>query len=765
MNLLNELKRRNVLRVGAAYVVTAWLVVQVVETLFPIYGLPESALRLIINVLATGLIPVLVLSWVFEWTPEGLKREQEIVKRGAASLKAARRLDRIILVVLALALGYFAFDEFVLEPRHDAREAELQRAEINQAKAQGRAEARAVSYGDMSIAVLPFRDMSPESDQEYFAEGIAEELLNILARESRVRVISRTSSFSFKDRALEIPEIANRLKVGHILEGSVRKDGDMLRITAQFIEARSDTQLWSQTWDRKLENVFAVQDEIAQSVVASLETEWFGTTRGGSPEAAARANPRAYELVLRGRYLLNQQDTEALDRAQRFYEQAIEVAPDYAAAWGGLARTLKVQLDWKRLDVADMTPRIEAALERALSLDPRDADALATRGRMLMNSDLEAARTHYRTAITVNPSDADAYRWLGLTYLSSDPLAYRDNIRQSYLVDPTNRFTNSHMVLALNRFGRFDEALTVAHDYYQLEPGDWLPLQWAGEIRGYQQRFGEALKYFYFVHREQPQVLGPYSNLIWLMVQTGFEQDLTEAWIREFRTRAGEHYLRSPPDVFPEVGFHVLSGRGERGIQLLEEVQEHGRLADEAIVNFAIRADRTFARARALIERNLGGEQVDSLSPEKLMSPMFADYVLVLERAGEHEKAVRLADAIRRVIEVQLEEGVLYDGFMWPLRVRLAELHASASNTQEALKSLRNAVDSGDRICLPCLRVFPHFDGLRGDPGFESILQELDRQLAMTLARLSEQGMLMTPDAVRSLDEFDFIPLSDIAVR
>ena len=228
MRILEELKRRNVLRVATAYIVTAWLVVQVVETLFPVYGLADEAIRLVVNVLVIGLVPVLVLAWVFEWTPEGLKRDAEVDREKPVSLAAAKRFDRVILIVLALAVGYFLVDKFVLDPQRQAEQAVQQQAEVEQARREGVAEGLQ-SKGEASIAVLAFEDMSPGDDQEYISEGIAEDILNLLRRMPQLDVRSRTSAFRFRDSDLSVPEIAEDLGVDHVLEGSVRLLGDRIR--------------------------------------------------------------------------------------------------------------------------------------------------------------------------------------------------------------------------------------------------------------------------------------------------------------------------------------------------------------------------------------------------------------------------------------------------------------------------------------------------------------------------------------------------------
>ena len=312
----DELKRRNVLRVAIAYLVVSWLLIQVADTIFPAYGLPDSALTILITILAIGFVPVLVLAWAFELTPEGVKRDQDVDRSTPASLAAGKNLDRLIIVVLALALGYFAVDKFVLGP---ARDVEL----VEEATLQGRAQALAESYGEKSIAVLPFINMSSDPDQEYFSDGISEELLNLLAQIPELRVISRSSAFSFKGKNIAIPTVAEQLNVAHVLEGSVRKVGNRVRITAQLIEASSDSHLWSQSYDRELDDIFAVQDEIASAVVAALKLTLLGPALH-----VKETDPEAYTLYLQARHLLLQIREEHIPQAEALVRRALELDPD-----------------------------------------------------------------------------------------------------------------------------------------------------------------------------------------------------------------------------------------------------------------------------------------------------------------------------------------------------------------------------------------------------------------------------------------------------
>jgi TolB-like protein/TolA-binding protein len=418
MLILQELKRRNVFRVGAAYVVVAWLLIQVAETIFPLFGFGDTPARIVVIVLAIGFLPALVLSWIFEFTPDGLKRDGEVDRSLAIDLRNARRLDRIIMVVLVLAVGYFAVDKFVFSESREASIAE-------QAREEGRSEALVNSYGDKSIAVLAFEDMSSAGDQEYLSDGIAEELLNLLAKVPDLRVISRSSAFSFKGQSVEIPEIARRLNVAHILEGSVRKSGNRLRITAQLIDARSDTHLWSETYDRVLDDVFAIQDEIAETVAGRLESTLLGTVQKSAP-----VNPAAYEILLESRYASRQGTAEAYLRSNDLADQALQLVPEYVDA---------------------------------LVIKAKNYSNMAEAGVLPREESYELAREMAASALEAGPDQAGAHSvtaWVALYYLNDKVLAARHFERANQL-DPANPATLSSAAGFLLKLRRFDKAIAV----------------------------------------------------------------------------------------------------------------------------------------------------------------------------------------------------------------------------------------------------------------------------------------------------------------
>src|SRR5213595_3051949 len=261
-NIFSELKRRNVIRMTGLYLVGAWLLVQVAGTVLPMFGAPEWLPRTIVVLLAIGFVPAVISSWVFELTPQGLKREQEVATEQSITPQTGRRMDRTIIVVLVLALGYFAFDKFVLTPRREA--ALMTSAPPN--------ESRSI-INAKSIAVLPFENRSEDEANAYFADGIQDEILTRLSKIGDLKVISRTSTQRYQSKPRNLREIAKQLGVANILEGSVQKAADQVRVNVQLINAQTDSQLWADTYDRKLTDLFAVETEIATKIADTLQAK------------------------------------------------------------------------------------------------------------------------------------------------------------------------------------------------------------------------------------------------------------------------------------------------------------------------------------------------------------------------------------------------------------------------------------------------------------------------------------------------------------
>jgi adenylate cyclase len=404
MSFIGQLKRRNVFRAAAAYVAVAWVLMQVAEVAFPAFGLTEHALRLLIIALAIGFIPAATLSWVFELTPEGLKRERDLDRSGPLVARTNRLLDRGIIVLLGLGLSYFAVDKFLLDPaRVEAR--------VQEAVQQGRSEALEQQFGDKSIVVLPFRNLSSDPEQEFFADGMSEELINLLARIPQLRVISRTSAFAFKGKDVELAEIATKLKVSHVLEGSVLRAGDRMRITAQLIDVSTDSPLWSETYDRTLDDIFAVQDDIAARVVSQLKLKLLGQVL-----TRRRIKPQAYVLYMQARQLLDRWSNP--ERSYAMLQRVLELEPRYADGWMGLSRwffhcgTENDRDFCRQFSREEAMRRSDEAREKALRIDPDNAIAIsyAAWGRAFVDKDWAGAAPGFERALRLDPSNPEVLR-------------------------------------------------------------------------------------------------------------------------------------------------------------------------------------------------------------------------------------------------------------------------------------------------------------------------------------------------------------------
>jgi adenylate cyclase len=546
MSIFNELKRRNVLRVVTAYVVAAWFIIQVVETIFPIYGLSDASVRVIITLLAIGLLPAAIFAWIYELTPDGIKLEKDVDRSSSTTSKTGKTLDRIVMVVLALGMTLFAVDKFVLAPERQAQEVVTATATARQ---EGRMEGLIESYGETSIAVLAFADMSPAGDQEYFSDGIAEEMLNLLAKIPELRVISRTSAFAFKGKNIEIPEIARRLNVGHILEGSVRKSGNQIRITVQLIEALTDTHLWSETYDRPLNNVFAIQDEIAAEVVQQLQV-----TLLGAVPTVEETDPEAYALFLQAKQQRGRQTAESLDSAVVLYLKAIAMDANYAAAWKGLATVYCDQANFDTRSMEDLYELCRDANQQALKIDPDYAQAHVGLGWVATyhDSDLVAAAKHFQRALALEPTN---FTVLGNSTVLLRALGRPEKLIaiSKYLVrrDPANPIAYDSLGQHYAIEGRFDEAVTAFTNAVLLAP-DMLGAHYnRGSALLFNGEAQSALEDFLQDTDEEYRIKGSAMALYTLGRHAEYEAALTE-----LKERWGEQWPSEVAQVYAWVGDH-----------------------------------------------------------------------------------------------------------------------------------------------------------------------------------------------------------------
>ena len=461
MIFLEKLRRRNIFRVAVTYLVSAWLLIQIADTIFPRIGFSYEAVSYIIYALAIGFVPTLVFAWLFEFTPEGLKKEEDIERSVTSVQTSSRKLDIAIFTILLTGIAYFTFDKFVLDPKRD--EVLVEKAVKTAIEL---AELAAAQATDASIAVMPFVNMSSDPEQEYFSDGLSEELLNLLARIPELRVAARTSSFAFKGEKIDIPGIAERLNVAHVLEGSVRKSGKKVRITAQLIRGTDGYHLWSETFDRNLDDIFTTQDEIAALVVDSLKL----TLLSGTPRARV-VDSDAYALFLQGRYFNDRRGQENWGKSVTAFKQALQIDPDYAEAWAGLSITYSQQASWGFIDREKGISLAREAVKRALALEPKLPEAHASLGwiRMVYDFDWHGADSAYQEATKLAPGHATVLRAAAVLAFTLGRLdeAIEINLR-SIVRDPLNQGSHQNLGLVLMHAGRLVDSAQKYHHVLEL---------------------------------------------------------------------------------------------------------------------------------------------------------------------------------------------------------------------------------------------------------------------------------------------------------
>src|SRR6266513_2667467 len=452
MNFFTELKRRNVYKVAVAYMVAGWALSQGIAQVFPVFDIPNWIIRLIVLLIILGLPIALVLAWTFELTPEGIKRTET----ADAMPETARQKKHTWIYVVVIG-GVFSIGLFFLG-RYSAKNATPRQSE-------------AATVSQKSIAVLPFDNLSRDPDNAYFCEGVQDEILTRLAKVSDLKVVSRTSTQHFKSSPDNLPQIAKQLGVMHVLEGSVQKSNDQVRVNVQLINALTDAHLWAETFDRKLTDIFAVESEIAKSVAENLNARLNGRAEEVLAERPTE-NPEAHELYLKGRYLWNRRNTASLRKAGDYFQQAIDLDPNYALAYAGLADVHSLLPIYAGTAPKDDVPKALAAARKAVELDGNLAEAHTSLGNaLLFNGQLKLAEQEFRRALELNPNYATAHQWLAecLQGQGRFPESLTENDR-AHELDPLSLIINASYASSLSGAGRYDDAVKQARKALDLDP-------------------------------------------------------------------------------------------------------------------------------------------------------------------------------------------------------------------------------------------------------------------------------------------------------
>ncbi len=443
MNLFAELKRRNVVRVGIAYALIAWVVLQAADFGLQVIDAPNWILQVFVLAAAIGLPVVLIFSWIFEMTPEGIKRETEIDRSASVAPQTGRKLDRAIIIFGVLVIATIAIERFWPGAETTAQKVSDPISDATQ------------SAYVKSIAVLPFVNMSADADNEFFSDGVSEEILNVLADVPDLKVASRTSAFRYKNSDLAIEDIADELGVNHVLEGSVRKSGNQVRITAQLIHADDGFHLWSETYDRQLDNIFAIQDEIAGNIAQVLQVQLLGA--GKNYTTVQDLSPENYEKFLKARFLLRQRNENAINEAMALTRSVLEENPDFPVGMTQLAEALVQQ---NSMGEADRLLEVQQLANRSLTLEPNLAAAHMIKGELAQRNlqPLEAI-TQLERAIELNPSEPRPHHWMGIILANAGYLdRARRELETAVELEPDHANANGYLGFVLLLQGDYEGA-------------------------------------------------------------------------------------------------------------------------------------------------------------------------------------------------------------------------------------------------------------------------------------------------------------------
>src|SRR5213596_20598 len=446
-NFFAELKRRNVYKVAISYAVVAWLLMQVASQIFPFFEIPNWAVRLVVLLLIIGFPVAMILAWAFELTPEGLMRTEvadELPKKSGRS----SAWIYVIIVAGAIGAGIVFFGRYT-SSRQSPKTAEK------------------------SIAVLPFENRSEDKANAYFADGVQDEILTRLSKIADLKVASRTSTQHYKSMPENLAEIAKQLGVAHILEGSVQKSGDAVRVNVQLIKAANDSQVWAETFDRKLTDIFSVESDVAKAIADQLRAH---ITRREEQVIAAKPtkNIEAYDAFLRGRYFWNKRTSDGIKHAIEHFQQSIERDPNFALGYVGLADSYTGLTFYNFAAPQEAMPKAKESAIKALALDDTLAEAHTTLAHILINYDwnASAAEKEFKRSIELNPEYATAHQWYAIHYLTATGRLEQavEEMKKALELEPASLVMNTFMGATLYYAGRYDEAIDQCRRTIQMDP-------------------------------------------------------------------------------------------------------------------------------------------------------------------------------------------------------------------------------------------------------------------------------------------------------
>jgi TolB-like protein/Tfp pilus assembly protein PilF len=584
-----ELKRRNVYKVAIAYAVAGWALAQGIAQVFPVFGVPNRIIQLIVLLIVVGFPIALGLAWAFELTPEGIKRTETADAMPVTAAQKKHTWIYVVVVGAAISVALFLLGRYTARNSSSASSSELP------AK---------------SIAVLPFDNLSRDPDNAYFAEGVEDEILTRLAKIADLKVISRTSTQRFKSAPSDLPAIAKQLGVMHILEGSVQKANDQVRVNVQLINAMTDAHLWADTYDRKLTDIFAVESEIAKTIADTLQAKLTGSEKIAITTKPTE-NPEAHELYLRGRYFWNRRTTENLKKAADYFQQAIGKDPTYALAYSGLADCHVLLPAYGDPDSKprDELPKALEAARKAVELDDTLAEGHTSLARALASDlQLSAATSEFKRAIELNPNYATAHQWFGECLQSQGHLEEAlAELKRAQELDPLSLVINSVLGFAFDTVGKSDEAIAQLRKTIEIDPNFGNTYGLLGNVLEHHGQLKEAIaEYEKNVSLgEDPIALAQLAGAYFLADR---KQEAQQLWDK-LKSLSERQYVPAYSMAVVQLAF----GNKDEAIRLLEKSYEDHAPFDSAdlgwiLVDHRLDPLRSDPRFKKLITQIFSGE-------------------------------------------------------------------------------------------------------------------------------------------------------------
>ncbi|MDH3924104.1 MAG: hypothetical protein OET41_05810 [Xanthomonadales bacterium] len=691
MQLIQELQRRNVFRVAVGYVVSSWLLLQIADLGLDIVGSPDWVLRTIALVLALGFPVVAFFAWAYEVTPEGIKRESEIDRSQSIAQTTGRKLDRAILVVLLLAVAYFAYDKFILDPQRDAALLES----VSQAKSNLQPvdepvtrDEEATQSGPPMVAVLPFVSSSMEGDSDFFATGVHDDLLTQLAQLQSIRVISRTSVLEYRDTTRNIREIGKALGADAIMEGGVQSAGDRIRINAQLIDARTDEHLWAQTFDRELSpaNIFEVQTEIARAITSALHAT-LTTQESAQLAEMPTENMAAYRAYHRAMEIRDATDGFDHLAFRRELEEAVTLDPEFTRAWAELVGIFSLESFGQ--EVPEALRQAEQALQQIRTVAPESADYLFAQAyyTYYILKDFELAHQQAEAALAMRPSDArivEAKSWIERRM--GDLGARIESVRLAGTLDPRNTKWFRLLIRDLILTHRYDEA---SSEIAVFQGQDYSASYWQSLLQLRERRdFGRWAETVAAAQKE-----------------LGNDEDLFTVWETHIANRdfkAAKELTHNMQDS-PQIGIRMFASLGDK---------QRARM----ITPWFLQDEKQLAEL--LLDAHAELEEMRELQGDSPSPSLIYDQALVAAIEGNTQEAERMIRLWDRNSDADLAEKFYR-------RHRMCRVLGIAGATAAAVDCIRKGLVEPSLV-MPFMEPYlPYYDSMRDEPEFAALLSEL----------------------------------------